>query len=77
MNKLPNNPIDYSQVDLKNPQDWQRPDVVNKEFPQIPEKTFKHLIRNREAKGLAPIVKHIGKYLFVNRKGFGHYMVSC
>ncbi len=68
--------IDFSKVDLTDPQDWQTMEKLAEENPHIPFPTIRYLYHKRVEKGLSPIIKKFGKQLLCNRKGFGYWMAN-
>ena len=71
-----NTEIDFSGVDLTNPNDWLSMQDLAKEFPHIPFETIRYLVHQRVRKGLSPVSKKIGKQILTNKKGFGFWMAN-
>lgn len=68
--------INFNDVDMSIPDDWVTTDDLAEVFSNIPKKTIRHLINHRKEKGLEPACKRLGRFIFINKKGFAHWMVN-
>ena len=68
--------IDFSVIDLSDPNDWLPMEALSELYPHIPFPTIRFFYHQRVRKGLAPVCKKFGKQILMNKKGFGHWMAN-
>ena len=70
------NPVNFKDVDMSIPSDWVNIDGLSAIYKNVPPESLSYIIRNRRNKGLAGACKRVGKFIFINTKGFAHWLAN-